>query len=76
MFSTNNDSGRFRVVVLSENTLTQEGEEKGLKAEHGLSLYIENGMNTLLVDAGQSDAFAENARKLGIDLTKVEYAIL
>ena len=76
MFSTNNDSGRFRVVVLSENTLTKDGEEKGLKAEHGLSLYIENDMNTLLVDAGQSDAFAENAKKLDIDLSNVKYAIL
>lgn len=65
---------RFRIVVLTENTVPDE--ESGLKSEHGLSLYIEQGAHTFLLDAGQSEVFAENAEKLKVDLTKVEAAIL
>ncbi len=55
-----------------ENTSARED----ITAEHGLSLYIEvNGMK-LLFDMGQTDAFAHNARKLGIDLSAVDTAVL
>ena len=47
-----------------------------LGKEHGLSLYIEAAGKTLLFDMGQSGLFAQNARTLGIDLAKVELAVL
>lgn len=62
----------MRVCTLLENTACRTD----LTAEHGLSLYIESGPHRILFDAGQSGAFADNAEKLGIDLSKVDLAIL
>lgn len=62
----------MRIVTLVENTACRED----LTAEHGLSLYIETGEHRILFDAGQSSAFAENAGKLGIDLSQVDLAVL
>lgn len=62
----------MKIVTLVENTVCREG----LACEHGLSLYIETGSHTILFDAGQSGAFADNAEKMGIDLRDVDFAIL
>ena len=62
----------MRIVTLMENTSCRED----LTAEHGLSLYIETGEYRILFDAGQTGAFADNAEKLGIDLSKVDLAVL
>lgn len=62
----------MKIVVLAENTTVRED----LACEHGLSFYIETGNHKLLFDAGQSGAFADNAKKLGVDLGKAELAVL
>lgn len=62
----------MKIVTLMENTACDET----LAAEHGLSLYIETGAHTILFDAGASGAFVDNAEKLGVDLTQVEFAVL
>lgn len=62
----------MKITVLIENTACRED----LAAEHGLSLLIETKNRTILFDAGQSGAFADNAEKLGIDLKKVDFCIL
>ena len=62
----------MKITVLIENTACRED----LAAEHGLSLLIETGSHTILFDAGQSGAFADNAKKLGIDLNTVDFCIL
>ena len=59
------------IKVLNENT-----SKRALRCEHGLSLYIETGAHRILFDTGQSDIFAENARKMGIDLSKIEMCII
>lgn len=61
-----------KVWTLLENTACRED----IRAEHGLSLYIETGSHRILFDMGQSDAFAENAEKLGVDLSRVDMAVL
>lgn len=62
----------MRVVVLVENTAGRPE----VKAEHGLSFYIEAGGRRILLDAGQKGLFAENATILGVDLGAVDYAVL
>ena len=62
----------MRVVTLVENTACSSE----FCCEHGLSFYIETGAHRILFDAGQTDAFARNAEKLGIDLGKVDFAVL
>ncbi|MBR4868804.1 MAG: MBL fold metallo-hydrolase, partial [Clostridia bacterium] len=62
----------MRITCLVENTSSRSD----LEAEHGLSLYIETRQHTILFDMGQTDLFAKNAEKLGIDLKKVDVAIL
>lgn len=62
----------IRVTSLVENTT----KDSKFETEHGLSLYIETPNHHILFDMGQSDLFAKNAQKLGIDLTKVDIAIL
>ena len=60
------------ITTLVENT----GRGNALGAEHGLSLYIETGGYKILFDMGQSALFAVNAARLGIDLSKVDFAVL
>lgn len=62
----------MRITSLVENTVSDER----LGAEHGLSLYIETEKHRILFDMGQTDLFAKNAEKLGIDLQKVDLAVL
>jgi len=58
--------------TLIENTTARDD----LASEHGLSLYIEAGGHRILFDAGQTGAFADNAEKMGIDLSKVDFCVL
>ena len=60
------------IRVLMENSTACDQ----LACEHGLSLHIEQGGMSLLFDAGQSDAFAANAAKMGVDLSAVDFAVL
>ena len=62
----------MKITSLVENTKSREE----LGAEHGLSLYIETGEKRLLFDMGQTDMFEQNAKLLGLDLSKVDLAIL
>lgn len=60
------------ITSLLENTTARAG----IAAEHGLSLYIETATRRILFDMGQTDLFARNAEALGIDLSRVDLAIL
>ena len=62
----------MKITALTENTPFNDN----ISAEHGLSLYIETEKHNILFDMGQTSLFAENAKKLGIDLTKVDIAVL
>lgn len=48
----------------------------GLTGEWGLAVYIEYGDKVVLLDTGASGKFAENANTLGLDLKKVDAAVL
>lgn len=62
----------MKIVTLMENTACRED----CAVEHGLSLYIETGKHRILFDFGPSAAFMDNAQKLGIDLSQVDFAVL
>lgn len=59
----------MRLTVLVDNaTLT----DRYFLAEPGLSIYLEDGGTRVLFDAGYSGILVDNARKMGIDLLRVE----
>lgn len=62
----------MKVSVLVENTK----QSLKFQEEHGLSLCLETKEHCILFDMGQSDAFMHNAQMLGVDLQKVDIAIL
>lgn len=57
------------VKVLSENTTSSDK----FAGEHGLS-FTQTGTHKILFDTGRKRTFAENAEKMGVDLTKVDLA--
>lgn len=62
----------MKITVLAENTTCRED----IMAQHGLSLYLETGGCRILFDMGQDAAFARNAEILGVDLAKVDFAVV
>jgi 7,8-dihydropterin-6-yl-methyl-4-(beta-D-ribofuranosyl)aminobenzene 5'-phosphate synthase len=47
------------------------------ECEHGLSVYIETSKHKILFDMGQNNGtFLRNAEKLGIDLSRVDFAVV
>lgn len=61
----------MRAVILSDNIPWGD-----LEGEWGLSVYITYRDKRILLDTGASGLFLENAKKLGVDLTQVDYAVL
>ncbi len=62
----------MKLQVLMENTCRTDS----LSTEHGLSLYLETGGCKILFDTGQTEAFAENAAVMGVNLSEVDLAVL
>lgn len=60
------------ITALIENSTVNDE----LVAEHGLSLLIEFMGKKILFDTGVSGQFIDNAAKLGIDLSMVDYAMI
>ena len=58
-------------VLLENRTSSPE-----FGCEHGLSLYIETQKHKILFDMGASTIFLENAKKMDVDLSLVDIAIL
>lgn len=61
-----------KIVVLSDNRNAGEA----LLSEHGLSAILYAGKLRILLDTGASGQFAENAKRLGIDLTEIDYVFI
>ncbi len=62
----------MKVTVLVENTASSEL----YGCEHGLSFWLEICGKTIMYDFGQSELWYENAKKLNLDLSKVDLGIL
>ena len=61
----------INVKILVEDTTKYD-----LNCEHGLSFYIEYNGKKILLDAGRTKLFAENAKYMLIDLSEIDYAVL
>ncbi|NLB27894.1 MAG: MBL fold metallo-hydrolase [Clostridiaceae bacterium] len=60
------------IKTLMENT----AQSPALGCEHGLSLYIEALGRQILFDTGASPLFIDNAHKMDIDLSQVEFVVI
>ena len=61
-----------RITILVENTVYRGG----LRAEHGLSIWLETQDKKILFDTGQSDLLLHNAEAMGIDLAQANAIVL
>jgi 7,8-dihydropterin-6-yl-methyl-4-(beta-D-ribofuranosyl)aminobenzene 5'-phosphate synthase len=64
----------MRIISLIDNQCLPGRSD--LKPEHGLSIWIENGNCAFIFDTGETGAVAQNARLLGIDLSKACMAVI
>lgn len=62
----------MKIITLMENTAASPEIACG----HGLSFYIETKNHKILFDMGPDARFLENAEKLGVDIKKIDIAIL
>ncbi len=62
----------MKIITLIDNYV----KDRYLKAEHGLSYLIDDGINKVLFDTGQSGAFIDNARRLNIDISDVSSLVI
>ncbi|SKC73646.1 MBL fold metallo-hydrolase [Maledivibacter halophilus] len=62
----------MKLHILMDNYVTY----RKLLAEHGLSFFIEANNKKIVFDTGQSNAFINNAKALGLNLSEVENIIL
>ncbi|PKO96266.1 MAG: MBL fold hydrolase [Bacteroidetes bacterium HGW-Bacteroidetes-7] len=68
----------MKIITLIENYAI----DRGILAEHGLSMYIETHLKDgtidkrILFDTGQSGTFIQNARKLGVETEKIDSVII
>jgi len=60
------------ITVLVENTVSRQN----LKAEHGLSFWIETEDGNILWDTGQTVLLVNNAQKLGVPLHSTNHIVL
>ncbi len=63
---------KMKIITLMEDTVGASN----VKAEHGLSVYVETKHHNLLMDTGASARTWENARKLGVDISKIDVVII
>ena len=61
----------LKITILVDNNAGN-----GLSSEHGLSLWIEAGERSILLDTGQGGALSPNAERLGIDLSRTDALVL
>lgn len=63
----------LKITTLVENS---PGENHALQIEHGICFHVEKDGHKLLFDVGQTGLFIQNAQRLRIDLSDLEYVVL
>lgn len=62
----------MKLTILVDNFCGRQD----LKAEHGLSYWLETGNENVLIDTGQGETILHNAPRLGIDLKQTGHIVL
>ncbi len=75
-YSAGYDEILERVIMKIINLVEDTKGNNLCEYEHGLSFYVETEKHKLLVDTGATDMFLRNAKKLRIDLSRVDTVIL
>lgn len=65
----------MKISVIVENSVCRPNEMR-LAAEHGLCVHVTHEGKNILFDVGRSDLFIHNAKKMGVDLSAVDYLFL
>lgn len=60
-----------KITIVVDNISTE-----GIQGEWGLSVFIMHNGKKILLDAGSSDLFLENMKKLGINVAEIDHAVL
>lgn len=63
----------MRMTTLIENV---QDDDKKLKSEHGLAMFIETKECNILFDTGKTGDFIDNAHKLKVDLKNIDVLVL
>jgi 7,8-dihydropterin-6-yl-methyl-4-(beta-D-ribofuranosyl)aminobenzene 5'-phosphate synthase len=66
----------MNIITLMDNRIDHEIKNKHLESQHGLSMHIETKEHHILFDTGQNAKFINNAKILGVDLTKVDICVI
>ena len=66
---------KMKITVLSENSECT-ANTMNVKPDYGLTLFIEFEERIILFETGQSDLFIQNAAKMGIPLSQVDYLVI
>lgn len=61
-----------RIVTLVENT----APKPGILAEHGLSILVDVSGLSVMLDCGETDVVARNARAMGMDLARIRHLVV
>lgn len=64
----------MRITALVENTRLES--RKDLSVEHGLSLHVYRDDKQILFDTGATEAFSDNAEKLGVNIQEVDIVVI
>ncbi len=67
---------RSEVPSMKATVLVDNIAYEKIPGEWGLSIYIEYDKHQILLDTGASGLFIKNAEKLGIDIKKIDFAVL
>jgi 7,8-dihydropterin-6-yl-methyl-4-(beta-D-ribofuranosyl)aminobenzene 5'-phosphate synthase len=62
----------MKMHILTENRTNK----LGILAEHGLSIFIEQGEKNIMFDTGQTDIYLKNAVQMNVDLDKTDCIVL
>jgi 7,8-dihydropterin-6-yl-methyl-4-(beta-D-ribofuranosyl)aminobenzene 5'-phosphate synthase len=63
-------------LIIIKALIEDTTNDNRLHNEHGLSLYIEYHEQRILFDVGGSSLFTENAKTMGVDLTKIDTVVI